>query len=137
MIEMRQNTHSPRDCRQLTNHKRDKLSEGHLLSLFCILNVENGAFTFATRKQLKTELNLIYSQFKRFGLEMHIERGSKTSKTECVFFPPPEFLENIVLHQIQLIISTNCQLYIKSPLIIGKLEKRKNTLILPIQNQFL
>jgi len=91
MVEMRHHTHSPRDCGKITNHKRNKLSEWNLLSLFCILSVDNGAFTFATREQLKIELNLIYSQFKRFGLEMHIGRGSKTSKIECIFFPPPGF----------------------------------------------
>ena len=26
------------------------------------------------------------------GLEMHIGKGKKYSKTECVFFPPPGFI---------------------------------------------
>ena len=37
MIELRQHTHSSRDCGQFANHKRNKLSEGNLLSLFCML----------------------------------------------------------------------------------------------------
>jgi len=86
MIEIRQHTHSIRECEQLTNHKRNKLSEGYLPSLFCILYVTDGAFTFATREQLKTGIHLIYSQFKRFMLEMHIGRGSEASNTECGFF---------------------------------------------------
>ena len=32
-------------------------------------------------------VKLIYDHFKRFGLEMHIGKGAKPSKTECVFFP--------------------------------------------------
>ena len=31
---------------------------------------------------------MIYDHFKLFGIEMHIGRGAKPSKTECVFFPP-------------------------------------------------
>ena len=33
--------------------------------------------------------------FARFGLEMHIGRGSSESKTECVFFPPPQFFQRL------------------------------------------
>ena len=54
--------------------------------------VDDGAFTFEDRDQLTRGLNLIYQQFARFGLEMHIGKGKKASKTECVFFPPPSFL---------------------------------------------
>ena len=89
MIELRQHTHSPRECGQLTNHKRNKLSEGDLMSLLCMLYVDNGVLTFATREQLKTGLSLIYSQFKKFRLKIHIGRGPKAYKTEFVFFPPP------------------------------------------------
>ena len=38
-------------------------------------------------------VKLIYDHFKRFGLEMHIGKGAKPSKTECVFFPPPVFFK--------------------------------------------
>ena len=36
---------------------------------------------------------LIFDQFKKIGLEMHIWRGGKLSKTECVFFPTPRFFK--------------------------------------------
>jgi len=29
-----------------------------------------------------------------FGLEIHIGRGEESSKTECVFFPPPQFFND-------------------------------------------
>ena len=41
-------------------------------------------------------MNLIYSHFTRFGLEMHISRDNQQSKTECVFFPSPKFLRDAV-----------------------------------------
>ena len=84
-IKLRQLSHSPRDKGRLTNQKRNKFSQGSLLSLFCILYVENGAFTFGSREQLEDGLNLIHSHFTKYGLEMHIGRGTKASKTECVF----------------------------------------------------
>ena len=56
-----------------------------------MLYVDDEAFIFATREQLKTGMNLIYYQFKKFRLEMHTGRGSKASKTDCVFSPPPGF----------------------------------------------
>jgi len=88
MVQMRQHSHFPRDVGQLTNQKRTKFSEGSLLSLFCIMYVDDGAFTFESREHMEIGINLIFSHFTRFCLEMHIIRGTKVSKTECVFFPP-------------------------------------------------
>ena len=36
-------------------------------------------------------IRLIKKTFEMFGLEMHIGRGNTPSKTECVFFPKPDF----------------------------------------------
>ena len=85
-------THSPRDVGKLTVHKKKNFEQGTLLALFCVLYVDDGAFTFEDRDQLTRGLNLIYQYFTRFGLEMHIGKGKKTYKTEFVFFPPPGFL---------------------------------------------
>ena len=38
---------------------------------------------------------MVYRHFVRFGMEMHIGRGSLESKTECVFFPPPQFFQRL------------------------------------------
>ena len=89
MINLRQHTHSPRDIGKLTGRKKNNFEQGTLLALFCVLYVDNGVFTFEDPDQLKRGLNLIYQHFARFGLEMHIGKGKKASKTECVFFPPP------------------------------------------------
>ena len=53
------------------------------------LYVDDGAFPFGSRDDLKRGMELVYHHFGRFGLEMHIGRGASPSKTECVFFPPP------------------------------------------------
>ena len=89
MVSLRQHTHSPRNVGKLTGHKKNSFEQGTLLALFCVLYVDDGAFTFEDRDQLTRGLNLIYQHFTRFGLEMHIGKGKKASKTECVFFPPP------------------------------------------------
>ena len=89
MINLRQHTHSPCDVFKLTGHKKNRFEQGTLLVLFCVLYVDNGAFTFEDRDQLTRGLILIYQHFTRFGLEMHGGKRKKASKNECVFFPPP------------------------------------------------
>ena len=89
MINLIQHTHSPCDVGKLTGHKKNNFEQGTFLALFCVLYVDDVAFTFEDGDQLKIGLNLIYQQITRFGLEMHKENGKKSSKSECVFFPPP------------------------------------------------
>ena len=91
-INLRQHTHSPRGVGKLTRHKKYNFEQGTLLALFCVLYVDDSAFTFEDRDQITRGLNLIYQHFTMFGLEMHIVKGKKASKTECVFFPPLGFL---------------------------------------------
>ncbi len=57
------------------------------------LYVDDGAFPFETREDLQHGMELIFHHFTRFGLEMHVGRGASESKTECVFFPPPQFFQ--------------------------------------------
>ena len=68
-----------------------------ILSIFQCLYVDDGAFPFNSRKQLELGCGVIFDHFARFGLEMHIGRtvnGKETaSKTECVFFPKPNFFK--------------------------------------------
>ena len=89
MINLRQHMHSTRDIGKLTGHKKKSFEQGTLLDLLYVLYVDDGAFTFEDCNQLTRGLNLIYQHFTKFGLEMYIGKGKKTSKTECVFFPPP------------------------------------------------
>ena len=91
MVNLRQQTHSPREVGKLTGHNKKSFEQGTMLSLFCVLYVDNGTFTFEDRDQPTRGLTLIYHHLTRFCLEMHVGQGKKASKTECVFFPPPGF----------------------------------------------
>jgi hypothetical protein len=59
------------------------------------LYVDNGAFPFGSRDDLKRGMELVFHHISRFGLEMHIGQGASPSKTECVFFPPPPFFQHM------------------------------------------
>ena len=85
-FNMRKN--SPRQRGSLIGHAPQNFYEGTILELFNVLYVNDGDFPFEDRDQLAKGVQLIYDHFKRFGLEMHIGKGVKPSKTECVFFFP-------------------------------------------------
>ena len=93
MVNLRQHMHSPRSIGKLTGHKKKSFEQGTLLALFCVLYVDDATFTFEDCNQLTRGLTLIYHHFTRFSLEMHVGKGKKNSKTDCVFFPPPGFLD--------------------------------------------
>jgi hypothetical protein len=65
--------------------------------IYQLLYDDDGAFPFPTRNALTKGLALIHSHFARFGLKVHIGRNSDLFKTECVFFPPPQFFDDIHL----------------------------------------
>ena len=58
-----------------------------------MLYIDNGAFVFESRRYPEKFLLLIFNHFSKFGLEMHISRGPKPFKTECVLFPPAGFFK--------------------------------------------
>ena len=91
MIDGKICSHTP------TMFKSTKLTAYDILQC---LYVDDGAFPFDTRGNLQKGMDLIYYHLGRFGLEMHIGRGASTSKTECIFFPPPSTsntLNNVLL----------------------------------------
>ena len=59
-----------------------------MIGLFSVLYVDDGAFPFGNIVQLEQGVELVYSHFTDFGLDVHIGREGKPSKMECVFFPP-------------------------------------------------
>jgi len=58
------------------------------------LYVDDGAFPFPTHDTLIKGLTLVHSHLARFGLEVHIGRDGAPFKTECIFFPPPQFFDD-------------------------------------------
>ena len=72
-------------------------ADGVIFNILQILYIDDGAFIFNSRKDLIKGVNLINETFKKFGLEMHIGRNGKASKTECIFFPPPGYFNQRAL----------------------------------------
>ena len=93
MITFNMRTNSPRDRGSLTRQAPQTFYKGNILDLFNVLYVDYGAFPFDYRDQLTKGVQLIYDHFKRYGLKMHIGKGAKSSKTECVFFLLPVFFK--------------------------------------------
>jgi hypothetical protein len=56
------------------------------------LYVDDIGIPFGMRKDLQQGMELNFHH--RFGLEMHIGQGETASKTECIFFPPPQFFQH-------------------------------------------
>ncbi len=65
-----------------------------VFEIFQLLCVNNGAFPFPDCNALIAGINLVYSYFACFGVEIHIRWGEESSKTECVFFAPPQFFND-------------------------------------------
>ena len=82
---------SPLSDDQLISHQPQSFNCGELFELFCMLYVDDGDFVFESRHQLETGTPLILRHFAKFGLEMHIGKENKPSKTECVFFHTPGY----------------------------------------------
>ena len=72
MMTFYQRTHSPRDKGFLIGHKRNTFKGGTIFELLSVLYVDDGAFTFEDRAQIEKGVELIFSHFTKFGLEMHI-----------------------------------------------------------------
>jgi hypothetical protein len=54
---------------------------------------ERWHFSIRYMRQISKSINLVFKHFTHVGLEMHIGRNGEESKTECVFFPPPQFFQ--------------------------------------------
>ena len=52
-----------------------------------IVYVNNGAFTFEYHDSFIKGITLVYNQFVKFCLGMHVGCGEKLSKTKCTVFP--------------------------------------------------
>ena len=89
---------------QLIGHPTRKSYKGDNSEILQILYMDDGSFLFNSREDLEIGLEMIYTHFSRFGLEMHIGRNNQTSKTECIFFPPPGYFN--YLHKIKTLPSS-------------------------------
>ena len=71
-ITLQQHSHLPQDIGNLTGHKVKTFSQGNLLTLFCVIYVDDGASPFEDRLQLESVLSLIHNHFVKLGIDMHI-----------------------------------------------------------------
>ena len=53
MLQFRRHDNSPRSSGRIISHPRRTFSEGILFEIFCMLYVDDGAFTFPSRKELE------------------------------------------------------------------------------------
>ena len=88
-IRFKRHSNSPHSAGRVTSHPAKNFSQGTLFDIFCILYVDDGAFTFSSRYDLEKGVKLVYETFAKLGPQMHIGTTEKASKTEFVFFPAP------------------------------------------------
>jgi hypothetical protein len=48
---------------------------------------DDGAFIFESRDEAEKTLNIMFAEFRRFGMQIHIGRNGIRSKTEALFVP--------------------------------------------------
>ena len=89
MIKFKLHSNSPQSSGRITSQPAKTFSHGTLIEIFCMLYVDDRAFSFETSKDMETGSNILFKLFKRFGLQMNSGSKSKLSKTEFVFFPAP------------------------------------------------
>ena len=97
MIKFRQKRNSPQSSGRITSHPSKAFFQETLSKPFCMLYVDDRAFAFEKRKEMEVGSNLVFKQFRRFGLQMHVGSKSKPSKTECVFSPDPGHFKILTL----------------------------------------
>ena len=78
---------------QITSHLPKTFNSGDFFQMIQTLFLDDGAFVFESREDLTKGVEIIKKVFEYFGLEMHVGRNGEKSKTECVFFPPPQFFK--------------------------------------------
>jgi hypothetical protein len=67
------------------DRKRDATSFEFFASLFA----DDCAILFESHRDMVIGMDYMYKYFLKFGLEIHLDRGTAKSKTEAMFFPKP------------------------------------------------
>ena len=75
-------------------------------NFFLLLYVDDGALTFSSKNEAILGSNIIFEQMARMGLKMHVETGSKASKTEAIYFPSRFKITSWLLYHESLQISS-------------------------------
>ena len=81
-------------CTSTENHRlhgerADRKRGARPFELFASLFADDCAVLFESHDDMVKGMNYMYHHFLKFGLEIHLGRGTAKSKTEAMFFPKP------------------------------------------------
>ena len=63
---------SPRSTGKLVSHRPVTFTSGTLFGILCMIYVDDGAFVFESRTNIKKGITLLSDHFARFGIKMYI-----------------------------------------------------------------
>jgi hypothetical protein len=66
---------------------RKSNSVGFAINLFRFIYADDSALIFLSREDMQAGMDIVYSVFEKFGLNVHVGRNGKLSKTEWMYFP--------------------------------------------------
>jgi exonuclease III len=78
-----------RDNHHLHGERADRKRGASSFEFFASLFADDCAVLFESHDDMVVGMEYLYKHFMRFGLEIHLGRGSTASKTEAMFFPKP------------------------------------------------
>ena len=96
-LQFQRHENPPLSNESIISHKRRTFSKGTLFDMFCMLYADNRAFAFPSQKEIELGSAVIFQQFSKFALEMHVGSATKASKTEVAFFPVHGFFKILPL----------------------------------------
>ena len=73
----------------LHGERSDRKREATSFEFFASLFADDCAVLFESHKDMVIGMDYMYQHFLKFGLEIHLGRGTAKSKTEAMFFPKP------------------------------------------------
>ena len=73
----------------LHGERSDRKREATSFEFFASLFADDCAVLFESHKDMIIGMDYMYKHFLKFGLEIHLGRGTAKSKTEAMFFPKP------------------------------------------------
>ena len=84
----------PMFCTSTENHhlhgeRADRKRGARSFELFASLFADDCAVLFNSHEDMVKGMDYMYRHFLKFGLEIHLGRGTAKSKTEAMFFPKP------------------------------------------------
>ena len=77
------------DDHHLHGERSDRKRKATSFEFFASLFADDCAVLFESHEDMVIGMDYMYQHFLKFGLEIHLGRGTVKSKTEAMFFPKP------------------------------------------------